>query len=454
MEDNIYDKKSINHLILYFSIPAILSLIVEIMASVVDTAFAGHLGLVSIDALTAMGLLTPLLNLFTAIQSLFAVSTSIFIAKYLNNKLKRDEYFASGIIMTFIVSSLLSVVCYLGMNQILNMLNAKEQVYILAKSYLKIQLVSNIFSSLGYTLTSTIRSFGYPKIEMLITTFAVVINIIFNTLFVFGIHYGFIGLALGTLVSEIFCALYAYLWLKKHQLLPTSLYISSSSFKDCAKELSKLGIAQTIIQAMGGCTGFFVNNSLIMHSSSSYVAIWNVVSNIYTLFLMPTVGITYAVQTIIAYFSGQVKEKEKNKTIRSTIFAIVLYGIVATIMIFALDNLILAVFIKDTELLNIAKTAIKIIFISFSLTGVFYTIMTLLAVTEHEIKAVIMILTRQVFLMVPLVYLLPLILPNLTLSIFLAVPIADIVALCISLLLVKKEFNCLKYKIYSRNGNK
>lgn len=43
MEENIYEKKSVHSLILYFSIPAIFSLIVEIIASVIDTAFAGLL---------------------------------------------------------------------------------------------------------------------------------------------------------------------------------------------------------------------------------------------------------------------------------------------------------------------------------------------------------------------------------------------------------------------------
>ena len=438
MEDNIYEKKSINRLILIFSVPAILSLIVEILASVVDTAFAGHLGLISIDALTAMGLLTPVLNLFTATQSLFAVSTSIFIAKHLNDRLKRDEYFASGIIMTVVMSSVLSIMCYLGMNQILHILNAKGQVYILAKSYLKVQLISNVFSSIGYTLTSAIRSFGYPKIEMLITILAVCVNIIFNTIFVFKMNLGFVGLALGTLVSEISCAVYAYLWLKKHCLLSKGLHISMENFKKCTKELSKLGIAQTIIQAAGGCTGFFVNNSIMIHLGNTYVAIWNVVSNVYTLCLMPIVGITQAVQTIIAYFGGQGKDKEKTKTIRSTVFLTVLYGLITTIIIFTFGNQILSVFIKDAELLTVARNVIKIIFISFSLTGIFYTIMTLLEVTEHELKAVIMILTRQVFLMVPLVYLLPLIFPSKSLCIFLAVPVADIVALWISLRLVKK----------------
>ena len=438
MEDNIYEKKSVNCLILYFSVPAVLSLIVEIMASVVDTAFTGHLGSISIDALTVMGLLTPVLNLFTAVQSLFAVSTSVYIAKYLNNKIKRDEYFVSGIIMTLILSCVISTICYFGMNHILNLLNAKAQVYALAKKYLKIQLISNIFSSLGYTLTSIIRAFGFPKTEVLITTLAVVVNIVSNALFAFGLHFDFTGLAIGTLVSEVFCALYAYIWIRKHKLLPESLHISLHNFKDCTKKLFKLGIVQTVIQAMGGCTGFFVNSSLMMNFDRCYVAIWNVISNIYTLFLMPVVGITQSVQTIIAYFSGQNKQKERNKTIRSTIFVTLFYGIVSTITIFVFGNLILTIFIKDTGLLAIAEDVIKIIFITFSLTGIFYTIMTLLEITEYETKAVIMILTRQVFLMIPLVYILPVILPDVSMSIFLSVPIADIFSLCISLQLIKK----------------
>ena len=72
VEQNIYENKTVNSLILYFSIPAIFSLLVEIMASVVDTAFAGHLGEVSVEALTTMGLLSPILSLYTAFH---AVST-------------------------------------------------------------------------------------------------------------------------------------------------------------------------------------------------------------------------------------------------------------------------------------------------------------------------------------------------------------------------------------------
>lgn len=64
--------------------------------------------------------------------------------------------------------------------------------------------------------------------------------------------------------------------------------------------------------------------------------------------------------------------------------------------------------------------------------GIFYTIMTLYEVTGHEGKAVILILTRQVFLMIPFVYVLPLIFQEYSFAVFCAVPVADIIAIVIA----------------------
>lgn len=112
MEKNIYESKSIRALIVTFSIPAILSLVVEIMTSVVDTVFAGHLGATSVNALTAMGLLSPLLSIFTAFQVLYAVSTAILIARHLNNKEEQNGYFSTGILFTILVSLTVSILSF------------------------------------------------------------------------------------------------------------------------------------------------------------------------------------------------------------------------------------------------------------------------------------------------------------------------------------------------------
>lgn len=439
MEQTIYDKKSVHSLILYFSVPAIFSLIVEIMASVVDTVFAGHLGEASMDALAAMGLLSPMLSIYTAVQALFAVSTAVMIARHLTCKEVRTEYFLTGLGMTLVLSVMISIGSFLLMPGLLSLLGAEGQAAVLAEKYLRIQLFSNVFSALGYTLTSCIRAFGCPAMEMGITSLSVVVNIVLNAVFVFGFDWGFAGLACGTFVSELFCCVLSVLWLKHHRLLELKCALSWEKFKSHTAELLKVGIAQTIIQSLGGCTAFCVNQSLMLYTTMNHVAVWNVAQQIYTLFLMPIVGITQGVQTIIAYFDGQQEEDKRKKTLVSTIGYTVLYGLLGVVLIDTFGADILSVFSNSSAVCQLGNKVLRIIFLMFPLMGIFYTIMTLYEVTGHEGKAVFLILMRQVILMIPLVFLLPRIMPEYPLAIFCSVPIADTIAMVLS--------------VYKRNGN-
>lgn len=273
MKNNIYDSYSVNKLIFTFSLPAIFSLIVETMTSVVDTSFAGHLESQSEAALTAMGLLSPLLAMFVALQTLFAISTVIMISKYLgqNDMLKLNKYFKNGFIMTLFVSASTSLLIYLFMNPILSLLGAKAEVYSLAQDYLRIILISNIFSAVGYTLTSSIRAFGKPKTEAIIIVFSVIINIFFNAVLTFGFHLGIVGIALGTLISEVVCALISVVYLVKNKMWFKSHKQSFKELLSMSYDMFKIGFAQTTIQLLAGVSAFIVNYQLLTMGGNSYI---------------------------------------------------------------------------------------------------------------------------------------------------------------------------------------
>ncbi len=442
---NIYEQKSINKLLLAFSIPAIFSLMIEISTSVVDTIFAGNIGIQSADALTAMGILSPLLAIFTAIQTLFSVSTAIMIAKYLNDHNRRDMYFSVGFILSFLIACITSISFYILMNPILRMLGAENNVFILAEQYLKIQLISNVFSSLGYTLTGCIRSFGYPKIEAFIISLSVLINIVFNTIFTFGFALGIIGISLATLVSEFVCATIAFMWLKDKGYWFKKTEINGREFFKISFEMFKIGIAQTLIQALSGATGFFINARLLTFGNLSHIATWNVVQKIYILMLMPIVGLTQGAQTILAYFSRNSSDDKIIKTTRLTMIYCAIYGLISAIFIMHFDENIVSLFGLSNDFTIIAVKIIKVVFVTFPLTGVLYTNMTLLQVTKREVTSVILILTRQVFSIIPLVIVMPIIVSTLNttispvMSIFFAIPIADIFSAIIAMLILRKK---------------
>lgn len=432
MNDSIYENQPIHRLIAAFSLPAVLSLLIEVLTSVVDTAFAGHLGASSAAALTALGLLSPVLSLFTALQALFAVSTSILLARHLQDRAVRDHYFLTGILFTLLVSAGVSVLGFCGRDPLLTALGARGEVYALARQYLTIQLVSNGFSALGYTLTSCIRALGDPRAEMRITTRAVAVNIAGNALFAFGMDMGVAGLAWGTLVSEVCCALCSLFWLRKHGAVPSVSAVQGGHVLSAAWELFRLGIAQTVIQALAGFTGLFVNRSLLRYGTANSVAVWNVVQKLYTLLLMPVVGITQGVQTIIAYFDGHGQSDRNRKTILLTVACTVAYGVAAAAGVLLLGERALFPFGLRGALLSESAAVLRILFATFPLLGLFYTVITVLEVTGREMLAVLLTLTRQVFLMMPLVSLLPVLFPGVGHAVFCAVPAADVLVLLLT----------------------
>lgn len=444
MEQNIYEQKSLTKLIFIFGIPSILSLMIEMLTGVVDTAFAGNLAGIGGSALSAMALLSPLLTIFTALQTLFAISTGILIAKYLNHAEQQNKSYATGIIMSLLVATCTSLICYFSLTNILTMLGAEGEIFGLARQYLQIQLFSNIVSSIGYTLTCCIRAFGFPKIEVVIICGAVIVNIICNYIFAYLLNMGISGLALGTLVSEIICAICAVLFLLNKRLLPQKKGLSFTCFMHSTWELFKIGVAQTVIQMLVGCTGLVMNARLLSLGTMTHVAAWNVVLRIYTLTLMPIVGLTQGVQSIIAYFSGNNKQNKIKQVSKKTMLFCSGYGIFAMMIMMLFAGNFAGVFGGSLEIASIAQVVLRIVFIGFPFIGVLYTDMTLLQVTGHEVASVLLILSRQVLFLIPLVYIVPYFasLANWNVSpimaLFFSMPIADLLSVIFGLAVKKR----------------
>ncbi|MEG0025855.1 MAG: MATE family efflux transporter [Bacilli bacterium] len=448
MQKNIYEQRSLTKLILIFGIPSILALMIEMMTGIIDTAFAGNLPKIGDSALAAMALISPILMIFTALQTLFAMSTGILIAKYLNNKEKQNQSYITGITMSIIIAIITSFICYFMLINILSVLGASGEIFDLAYKYLKIQLISNIFSSIGYTLTCCIRAFGYPKIEVMIITSAVIINIIFNYIMAFQLKMGITGLALGTLISEIVCSLIAILFLISKKLWINKQVISIKNFINSTWELFKIGIAQTVIQILGGCTGFVINARLLTLGSMNYIAAWSIVGRIYTFILMPIVGITQGVQNIIAYFNGNKQPEKIKKIAHRTMIMCTIYGFITLLLMISFGHHFIMFFGGNHEIVTIAQKALFIVVLGFPAIGILYTEMTILQVTEHEVSSILLILSRQVFFLIPLIYIIPALASIINISpiiaLFFCMPLSDILSVIFSKIV--KKYLSLKTK--------
>lgn len=434
--ENIFETKSIQHLIALYSLPTIFSLVLESLTSMIDTAFAGHLGSISSAALSAMGILNPILLLLIAAQLIFGVSTSIVISKGLgeNNKEKINSTFKVGFYSCFISSTIISLLIFLFQDSLLNLLGASGQVKVLAKEFLNIAIIFNIFSSVGYMLVNNIRAFGYPKIEVLVGALSTIINIVFNVILTFVFNMGIIGIGLSTLISEIFYFSFSIIFLIKKGLWIKKSTLDSMEFKNILISIVKIGFVQFLMQSLNSISGLIINRVLLKYGSVSYIGAWSICSNINMVILLPLIGLTQGAQSVIAYFYGK-KDKVKEKKVKNKIIKYsLIYSISITILICLFAGEVSKLFTSDTSLILLAKPMIRIVIAGFPLLGILYALITFMQVSGDEVSASKIELIRQIVLLIPLTILLPFIFSKYNildvspqLAVFFAMPISTLI---------------------------
>ncbi len=435
-DSNIYEEKSIHHLIVLFSFPTILSLILESLASMIDTAFAGHLGSISASALSAMGILNPILLLLIAAQLIFGVSTSIVISKRIGEKDKDkiNNTFKVGLYSSSILGILLSLLIYLLQDSLLNILGASGQVLILAKQYLNVAIIFNVFSTVGYMLVNVIRVFGHPRMEIIIGVISTIINITFNVIFTYVFNMGILGIALSTLVSEVFYLGIGIFFLLKNKLWIRKSKLDYHEYFDIMIALIKIGFVQFLMQALNSVSGFVINKMLIMYGNLSYVGAWSIVSNINMVILLPLIGFTQGVQSIVAYFHGSKNQDKKHLVKNKVLKYSLVYSICITVIVLIFAKAALSIFTNDINVVNLATPIVKIVVVGFPFLGIIYTMITFMQVSGHESIASRLEVVRQILVLIPLTIILPIVFSKFDImdiqpqiGIFLAIPISTII---------------------------
>ncbi|MEG1806338.1 MAG: MATE family efflux transporter, partial [Clostridia bacterium] len=109
-------------------------------------------------------------------------------------------------------------------------------------------------------------------------------------------------------------------------------------------------------------------------------------------------------------------------------------GIIALVLMFLFGKNLAAIFGGSQEIIELARAVMYIVFLGFPFIGVLYTDMTLLQVTGHEVSSVMLILSRQVVFLIPLVFIIPAIASIVNIgvspimSLFICMPLADLLA--------------------------
>ena len=351
-----FTKGKIMPQLLLFSAPLFLSNLMQVVYNMVDMVVVGQtLGDTGISAVSVGGDLSQLLT-FVAMG--FSNAGQVLIAKYIGAGQKEKIGRFVGTMCSFLAVSavIISILSIIFQDSLLRLMNTPEDAYIPAAEYSFICMAGLIFIY-GYNMVSAVlRGMGDSKHPFIFISFAAVLNLILDIIFVILFNMGTRGAALATVISQatsfIVCSVFLY---KKRQSFELDVNIKDFFVpeREMLSALVKLGTPMAIKTASIQLSKLFVNSNINAYGIevSAFSGIANKISSISNLIsaAMNTAGSTLVGQNIAVGDEKRVKDILKALAVVtlsvSTVITVIFYFAGDTIIGFFAggDNSVIAV---------------------------------------------------------------------------------------------------------------
>ncbi|MGL5712701.1 MAG: MATE family efflux transporter [Paraclostridium sp.] len=442
--EQILGTEPIGKLLLKYSVPAIIGMIVNALYNVVDRIFIGNIPGVGPLAITGVGVTMPIMTIILAFAMLIGVGATTNISIKLGQGQKEDaqRIIGNSITLSVIISLIITVVGLLFGEQILNLFGASEQTLYYAKSYIYIILGGTVFNILAFTLNNTIRGDGNPKLAATIMVVGCLTNIVLDAVLIFVFNMGIQGAAIATVTSQMITAIWALMYYVKGK---SNLKFEKSSLK-LDKELIKLifaiGVAPFSMQIAASLVQIISNNALKMYGGDLAIGAMATIASISMMFLMPIFGLNQGAQPIIGFNYGAKNYDRANKAFK--VSAIISVGILTAgwLLIQTAPEVIIGMFNKDAELMDISINGVKIYLLMLPIIGISITGSNYIQSVGKAKVAMVLSLLRQVILLVPMIIVLPKFF-GLN-GVWYAQPVADFLATAITTSILVKELKSYK----------
>lgn len=398
----------VSKLLLSFSIPAIVGMLVNSLYNVIDRIFIGNgVGSLGIAGIT-IGF--PIMIIMMAFSMMVGIGSTSLVSIRLGeqNKEEAEHIIANALVLLVIISIAFTVLSLIFLDPILNAFGADEQILPYARDYMSVIIFGTLFMSIGFGMNNFIRAEGNPKIAMLTMIISAIINAILAPVFIFIFQWGMKGAGLATITAQAVSAVWVFTYFLRGK---SSLKIKRKNLKLNSVLVGKIfsiGSASFAMQLANGLLNIILNKSLSAYGGDTAVSGMGIINSIATLLVMPVIGINQGAQPIIGYNYGAKKYERVKETLKLTAIgatAIVLVGFIAT-------RLFPAQFITlfnsdDAALIQFGTEAIVIFFVFLPVVGFQIVSSGFFQALGKARPAMILSLLRQVIILIPAILILP-----------------------------------------------
>jgi len=415
--------------IVRLAVPMILAQLVNVLYSVVDRIYVGHIPGASAWAMTGIGLVLPLVSIIAAFSNLFGMGGAplFAMARGAKNTDRAAKIMGNTFSMLIITAAVLSALFFVFKKPLLYLFGASDVTYPYARDYLNIYLLGTVFVMISLGMNGFINAQGFGMIGMLTVSIGAVLNLILDPIFIFVFDMGVKGAAIATVIAQFVSAIWVMRFLTGEKAVIKLEKKNMPVSFPMVKEITTLGLAGFMMGITNGLVQIVCNASLQAWGGDLYVGIMTVINSVREIITLPASGLTSGAQPVISFNYGAKKYDRVKSAIKFMTVACISVTFLAWLILISIPHMFIQMFNNDPSLLEKGVPAMHIYFFGMFMMAFQFSGTTVFTAIGKAKYSVFFSIFRKVIIVTPLTFVLPLIAGLGTTGVFLAEPISNFV---------------------------
>lgn len=406
---NDFSKGGIPRNIMSLAVPMTAAQLVNVLYSVVDRIYLGHLPDSDSLALTGLGVSMPIVSILMGFANLCGTGGAPLcsISRGKGDDEEAERVMGNAFLLLLILGVSATAFFIALKKPILYLFGASPDTFPYADGYMTIYLCGTLFVMVSLGMNPFINAQGFGRVGMMTVLLGAVVNIALDPILIFVLDMGVQGAALATVFSQALSAAWVLLFLT-----------GKRAILRLRRENLRLDRGRTGRIVSLGLSGFFVNmtNSLVQvvcnatlqsYGGDLYVGVMTIINSLREVFIMPVQGLTNGSQPVAGYNYGAKLYSRVRQSVRFSVGVTVAYSVLFWAAAMTVPGPLIRIFKDDPAVIEAGIPALRIyfgmfLFMSLQIAG--QGVFVSLGRSKH---AIFFSLLRKAIINAPLTLILP-----------------------------------------------
>lgn len=395
-------------LVFRMALPAVAAQLVNLLYTLVDRVYIGHIPGIGTDALAGVGVTSSVIILISAFSAIVAGGGAPLAAIALGqgHRERAGKILGNGFVLLVLFAVVTSAVSYLFMKPILTSIGASSHTLPHAVDYLSVYLLGTLFVEVAVGLNTFINCQGRPGVAMCSVIIGAVLNIVLDPLFIFTFGMGVKGAALATILSQACSAVWVLVFLTSRR---ASLQLERKYLRLDRRIVGAtlaLGLSPFIMASTESLVGFVLNGSLERYGDI-YVSALAVMQAAMLCVSVPLTGFAQGFVPVASYNYGHGNRERVKECFKIVVTVMFLFNFLLVLLMILFPSVVSAIFTDDVRLTETVGCMMPVFLAGMTIFGLQRACQNMFVALGQAKVSIFIALLRKVILLVPLALLLP-----------------------------------------------